>query len=119
MVSRNIKLFVKKGELESVENYEDALRDEKNIWVTHHRLETHFADGTKRPYNAILTPKELKKLGMYYNRPSSELILLTRGEHNKIHREGLIYDEERKRRISEGMKRKWSERHEQIQQRTV
>ena len=65
---------------ENIENYQKALKDNFKGWHCHHRLETHTSDGERRPVD--ITQKELKALGMYYNRPASELIFLTESEHN-------------------------------------
>lgn len=59
-----------------IENYEKAINDNENMWVCHHRNEITMN----------LTPDELKKLGLYWNRPASELIFLTRSEHSKLHK---------------------------------
>src|SRR5574344_1799379 len=69
--------------LEEVENYEEAKADNFIKWDIHHRLETHTLDGIRRSVN--ITSKELMKLGMYYNRPASELIFMTHSEHRSLH----------------------------------
>ena len=68
---------------ENIENYEKAKADNFKGWVLHHRMETHFSNGDRRPVD-ILTG-ELAALGMYLNRPASELILLTKEEHKALH----------------------------------
>lgn len=65
--------------LEEVENYELAKTDNFEGWDLHHRLEIN-EQGKVR-----FTMKQLKKFGLYYNRPASELIWLTRKEHNHMH----------------------------------
>ena len=67
---------------ENIENYEKAKADNFKGWECHHRLETHTPDGERRLVD--ITHKELKALGMYYNRPASELIFLTSREHHAI-----------------------------------
>lgn len=62
-----------------IENYDKALSDVDETWDCHHRLE--ITD------EGVFSPKELKEKGLYYNRPASELIFLTRKEHNRLHRE--------------------------------
>lgn len=69
---------------ELIENYQLAKSCNFKGWVIHHRLETHTSDSEKRIVE--LTRFELDALGMYYNRPASELIYLTRGQHNTIHK---------------------------------
>lgn len=70
-------------EIEKIENYELAKKDNFNGWHIHHRLETHNSDGEKRLVN--LSRDELIALEIYYNRPANELIFLTASEHQKIH----------------------------------
>ena len=57
-----------------IENYYEAINSEES-WHCHHRL------------GIILhkKKKELIELGLYYNRPASELIFLTNSEHQKLH----------------------------------
>lgn len=74
-----------------IENYEKALKDPEKIWVTHHRLELQFSDGTPRPVNAQLTSDELIALGCYFDRPPEELIFLTPEEHRRLHSLGHSY----------------------------
>lgn len=88
-----------------VENYEQAVNDE-NKWHIHHRLETHFSDGTERPKNAQITKAELKALDMYNHRPPEELIFLPIEQHISLHRNGSELTREQKKRISETLKGK-------------
>ena len=80
----------------NIENYEKAKADNFNNWDCHHRLETHTSDGERRIVN--ITQKELIALGMYYNRPASELIFITESEHNRF-QEGWHHTEEAKEKI--------------------
>lgn len=64
------------------------MSDNTQVWECHHRLETHFSDGTKRPRNAFLSTAELIALGMYYNRPSEELVFITKSKHMSLHNTG-------------------------------
>lgn len=66
----------------NIENYERAKADNFKGWEVHHRLETHNSDGERRSVD--ISHKELKALGMYYNRPAEELIFLTTREHHAI-----------------------------------
>ena len=84
-------------EPEKIENYEKAKKDSFKGWHCHHRLETHTPDGGRRAVD--ITQKELIDLGMYYNRPASELIFLTIKEHN-AYRKGRHLSEEHKRKLS-------------------
>lgn len=109
-------------DIEDVENYEKALADNFVGWECHHRLETHTSDGERRLVD--VTRKELIALDTYYDRPSEELIFLTRSKHNTLHHKGkrLSEDakkkmhkpksEEHKKKLSEARKRKYTgEKH--------
>lgn len=71
-------------QIEQIENYQFAKKDNFDGWDIHHRLETHNTDGQRRLVN--LSREELKALDMYYNRPASELVFLTKSEHSKLHK---------------------------------
>ena len=77
---------------ENIENYEKALADNFVGWCCHHR---------KGVYIAV---EKLKALGMYYNRPASELIFLTESEHDILHKKGKSLSEEHKKKLSEAHK---------------
>lgn len=115
---------------ENIENYEKAKADNFKGWNCHHRLETHTSDGKRR--NVDITVAELQTLDMYYNRPASELIFLTRSEHSSLHKPsdntkkkmseaqkgeknpnyGKHFSEEHKKKLSEAKKGKHlSEEH--------
>ena len=98
MIGKNtIKRFVRKGELEKIENYDKAIADKTQIWHCHHRLELTL-DG-----EFAHTKEELKRLGMYYHRPYFELIFVTNAEHGKIHSKSR--SEEHRKKLSEASKR--------------
>ena len=67
----------------SIENYEKALKDKFVGWLCHHRLETHTSDGKRREVDIVSA--ELIALGMYYNRPAEELVLMKIKEHRRLH----------------------------------
>ena len=73
----------------NIENYDKALADNFKGWCCHHRLQTWTLDGDRRDVD--ISMEELKTLGMYYNRPASELIFLTAAEHKSLHNEGNKY----------------------------
>lgn len=123
MISKNIISFCLTPEL--IENYDKAIADTTQTWQCHHRLETHFSDGTERPYNACLSYKELTLLGCYYDRSADELIFLTEAEHKRLHNKrnknwqdkiwhkgnkpwntGKTFSEEAKKKMSEAKKGK-------------
>lgn len=66
-----------------IENYDEAIKDESQTWICHHRLEVCNSDGVERP--VCLSSDELKALGVYYDRPPNELIFVTKSEHGRIH----------------------------------
>ena len=61
-----------------IENYEKAINDVTQTWDCHHRKETDEG----------LSAKKLIELGLYYGRPASEFIFLTKAEHMKLHNKG-------------------------------
>ena len=89
---------------ENIENYQKALADNFKCWECHHRLETHTSDEERRLVD--ITRDELKALGMYYNRPASELIFLTKSEHNTLHKKCKRRSEETKKKIGAAHKGK-------------
>ena len=64
-----------------IENYHEAKSDEEKMWEIHHRRECDSEGRT------LFTKKQLKEMGLYFNRPASELIFVTRSMHWKLHRE--------------------------------
>ena len=86
-MSYNFKRYCK--DYESIENYEKALADNFKGWHCHHRLETHTPDGKRRDVD--IAQAELRALGMYWHRPSDELIFLTESEHDSLHKKGNTY----------------------------
>lgn len=95
-------------EYENIENYDKALKDNFKGWEVHHRLETHNSDGERREVD--IGYKELKALGIYYNRPAEELIFLTSSEHSVLHTKGKQAWNKGKK-MSEEFCRKDSESH--------
>lgn len=69
-------------DFENIENYQKAKADNFKGWDCHHRLETWTSDGERRAVD--ITAAELIALGMYYNRPASELIFLRKCEHTAL-----------------------------------
>src|SRR5574344_897664 len=99
---REDKLECYCSHIENIENYELAKADNFVDWDIHHRLETHNSDGVLRP--VYLSAKELKALGMYYNRPASELIYMKRDEHARLHNNGKHFSDETRAKLREAWK---------------
>lgn len=78
MISNRVYMYCRE-DLSLIENYDKAINDNTQIWRCHHRLE--IQDNEK----IIYTSKQLQDMGLYYNRPASELIFLTLSEHNYLH----------------------------------
>ena len=96
---------------ENIENYEKAKKDNFKGWCCHHRLETYNSDGERRIVD--ISVEELEALGMYYNRPASELIFMKLSEHSSLHDEGVNHpfygkrhSEETRKKMSESRKGK-------------
>jgi len=85
-----------KDDISQIENYELAKADNFKEWACHHKLEIH--EDYQNSY------KEMKMMGLYYNRPAEELIFLPKGEHSRIHRIGMKFNEEWKLKISNALK---------------
>lgn len=66
-----------------IENYQQAIADQTKMWDIHHRRECDENGKT------LFTHKQLKEMGLYLNRPASELLFVTRSTHKKLHREML------------------------------
>lgn len=84
------------NDIRDIEGYDKAVVS-KEKYDCHHRLETHTSDGERRKVD--ISKEELIALGMYYNRPASELVFMTCAEHTKLHKTGRHLSEEQKRRI--------------------
>lgn len=74
-----------------IENYENAINDVTQTWECHHRKETDEG----------LSAKKLIELGLYYGRPASEFIFLTKAEHMKLHNKGKSKPKSEKHRIKQ------------------
>ena len=88
MIPKNIKKFCF-DDPTLIENYYVALNSDEK-YDCHHRLETDLG----------LTLKDLKEQNLYFNRPASELILLSHSEHTKLHKTGTIFSEEHVKNLS-------------------
>ena len=79
-----------------IENYHQAVWDPYEKWEIHHRRECDENGRT------LFTQKQLIKMKLYFKRPASELMFVTRSMHRKIHREML--EQQWKNRCSKGGK---------------
>lgn len=92
-------------DIRKIENYDKAMADTTQVWHCHHRLEVQ---GQFTNSAALL-----KRCGMYYNVPASQLIFLTPTEHLKLHNVGInnpnigrLHSEETRKKMSEAHKGK-------------
>lgn len=97
--------------VEKIENYESAKKDDFKGWTCHHRLETHTSDGDRRLVD--ISREELKALDIYYHRPPEELIFMITGDHLRLHRKGgpgpnrgKHFSEDHKRKMAESKRGK-------------
>ena len=87
-----------------IENYNLAIADTTQTWDCHHRGEILPCGRFSRA--------DLKKFGLYFNRPAAELIFLTPTAHRQLHNKGVPrpdlkgvpLSEEHKKAISEAKK---------------
>ena len=84
-----------------IENYNLAIADTTQTWHCHHRGEVLPCVRFSRT--------DLKKFGLYYKRPASELIFLTQTEHNRLHFKGV-----QKGPMSEAHKKAIGEAHKGV-----
>ena len=79
-----------------IENYDKAIADTTQTWDCHHRVEI-------LPCGRFSTD-DLIKFGLYWKRPASELIFLTKTEHNRLHKTGVLRSDATKKAISDAKK---------------
>ena len=79
-----------------IENYDKAIADTTQTWECHHRGEILPCGRFSRD--------DLKKFGLYFNRPAAELIFLTPTAHRQLHYKGIPLSEATKKAISEARK---------------
>ena len=78
MISERYARKYCKEDISLIENYDKAINDNTQKWHCHHR-------GEILPCG-VYSPEDLNKFGLYWKRPSRELIFMTLTEHNKLHR---------------------------------
>lgn len=81
-------------EISNIENYYKAMADKTQIWHCHHRAEILPC--------GIFSLNDLKKHGLYWNVPASQLVFMTQYEHRLLHTKNR--SEETRRKISEAIK---------------
>jgi len=91
-------------DISTIENYKNAIEDPSQTWSCHHKKEIELRK----------TKQELIDMGLYYDRPASELIFLTHFEHQSLHQSykygiyspmyGKHHNEESRRKMSESRK---------------
>ena len=81
-------------EIFKVENFYEAINDDSQVWHLHHRLELTLEGEFAH------SAAELKRLGMYYDRPYFELIFLKDSVHRSLHHKNKVISEETKHKIS-------------------
>lgn len=81
-------------DISKIENYDLAVNDKTQTWDCHHRLEVQ---GQFRNSTALL-----KKCGMYFYVPASQLIFLTPEDHHRIHNLGKHNSVETRKKLSAG-----------------
>lgn len=79
MINRGAIYSYCKDDVTKIENFAEAVADRTSTWHCHHRLELTLNGEHAR------TKQELIRMGMYYNRPHYELILLRPDAHSKLH----------------------------------
>ena len=86
-------------DLSLIENYYKAIADTTQTWECHHRGEILPCGRFSRD--------DLKKFGLYYKRPASELIFLTPTAHRRLHFKGVPrgpMSEDHKKALSDAKK---------------
>lgn len=87
-----------RDDISKIENYDKAISDTTQTWDLHHRLELTLYG--EYAHNV----EELKRMGMYYNRPYFELIFMTHSEHLRMHKKVRYVSEETRKRMSQAFK---------------
>ena len=102
-------------DLSKIENYEVAINSDK-VYDVHHRLEI-------QENGVYLSSIDLIKQDLYFKRPASELIFLSKSDHASLHANnnngflGKNHTEETKQKISKSEKKVW--KNEEYKQKMV
>ncbi len=94
-----------KEDICNIENYYDAVADDTEIWVCHHRDEVRIL-----PSGMIAkrSREELKEVGRYYNCPANELIFMKRSDHARLHSTGHVPSDETRAKLSNSAYKQWA-----------
>lgn len=87
---KKVKKFCK--DYTRIENYEEAVNDNTQMWDCHHIL------------GEILSREQLKDHDFYYDVPSCMLKFVTRAEHTHLHKKGKHRSDETRKKISKARK---------------
>ena len=90
MINENQAKKFCKEDISKIKNYDKAIADTTQTWECHHMTETWWG----------CTAQDLIDNECYYNRKACELIFLTKGEHVRLHKKGIPFTEEHRRKIS-------------------
>ena len=90
MINKYQVLNFCKEDISKIKNYDKAIADTTQTWHCHHMTETWWG----------CTAQDLIDNECYYNRKACELIFLTREEHVRLHKKGIPFTEEHRRKIS-------------------
>ena len=96
MINENQAKRFCKEDISKIKNYDKAIADTTQTWDCHHMTETWWG----------CSKKDLIENECYYNRKACELIFLTHAEHISLHKKGIPFTEEHRRKISEAKKGK-------------
>lgn len=95
-------------DISKIENYEQAVTDQTQTWVCHHKAEVLPCGN--------FTVDALIKFKLYWHRPANELVFMRRNEHLRLHRKNLPSEIKQKmsksqkgRKLSNKTKQKISE----------
>lgn len=103
MIGKNIKQYCCE-DVSLIENYYDAINDDTELWIIHHKLEIELN----------LSKQQLIDMCLYKHRPASELMFMRNSEHNSLHHKGTHNSEEQKEKIRKKLAgRTLSESHKQ------
>lgn len=71
---RSVNLYCN-GDITLIENYHEAINDNNETWICHHKLEIELQ----------LFSYDLIKKNLYFNRPPEELMFIKKNDHIKLH----------------------------------